>query len=150
MLLVLNSKWAWHQSRQLFYYNRNNGNCALCNDDDIYTNLFLIDFISFSKRAWHQSKVGSSSMYYNKTETVIYLIIIKRRWKQLNYIEYRRNKKLWSSGKGKGIESTKEKKEKKWMVDGGWWISFPWCFTLKLVATRHHPPPPTRSLILLN
>ena len=33
-----------------------------------------------------------------------------------------------------------------WMVNGGWWISFPWCFTLKLVATH----PPTRSLILLN
>ena len=23
-------------------------------------------------------------------------------------------------------------------MDGGWWISFPWCFTLKLVATTTH------------
>ena len=22
-----------------------------------------------------------------------------------------------------------------WMVDGGWWYTFPWCFTLNLVAT---------------
>ena len=27
-----------------------------------------------------------------------------------------------------------------WMVDGV--LSFPWCFTLNLVATRHPPPPP--------
>ena len=29
-------------------------------------------------------------------------------------------------------------------IDGGWWISFPWCFTLNLVASpshhHHHPP----------
>ena len=31
-----------------------------------------------------------------------------------------------------------------WMVDGGWWYTFPWCFTLNLVASpshhhHHHP-----------
>ena len=45
--------------------------------------------------------------------------------------------KLWSSGKGKGKGWTQE--GHLWMVDGGWWYTFPWwCFTLKLVAT--HPP----------
>ena len=28
-------------------------------------------------------------------------------------------------------------------IDGGWWISFPWCFTLNLVATCNHHHPPT-------
>ena len=53
---------------------------------------------------------------------------------------------LWSSGKGKGMGSTQEGHWKViyrwWMVDGGWWISFPWCFTLNLVApptTTTHP-----------
>ena len=30
-----------------------------------------------------------------------------------------------------------------WMVDGGWWYTFPWCFTLNLVD-----PPTTASLLI--
>ena len=30
-----------------------------------------------------------------------------------------------AQGKGKAWGQPRKKKEKKWMVDGGWWISFP-------------------------
>ena len=39
---------------------------------------------------------------------------------------------------GQGVDPGRSLKGHLWMADGGWWISFPWCFTLKLVAT--HPP----------
>ena len=52
---------------------------------------------------------------------------------------------------GQGVDPGRSLKGHLWMVDSGWWYTFPWCFTLKLVATHppthHHPP---GRLILLN
>ena len=39
---------------------------------------------------------------------------------------------------GQRVDLGRSLKGHLWMVDGGWWISFPWCFTLKLVATTTH------------
>ena len=36
---------------------------------------------------------------------------------------------------GQGVDPGRSLKGHLWMVDGGWWISFPWCFTLNLVAS---------------
>ena len=44
---------------------------------------------------------------------------------------------------GQGVDPGRSLKGHLWMVDGGWWISFPWCFTLKglynfgLFTSRH-------------
>ena len=39
---------------------------------------------------------------------------------------------------GQGVDPGRSLKGHLWMVDGGWWISFPWCFTLNLVVSPSH------------
>ena len=46
---------------------------------------------------------------------------------------------------GQGVDLGRSLEGHLQMVDGGWWLSFPQSFTLKLVATRH-PPPPERLI----
>ena len=36
---------------------------------------------------------------------------------------------------GQRVDLGRSLKGHLWMVDGGWWYTFPWCFTLNLVAT---------------
>ena len=40
---------------------------------------------------------------------------------------------------GQRVDLGRSLKGHLWMVDGGWWYTFPWCFTLNLVATTHLP-----------
>ena len=37
---------------------------------------------------------------------------------------------------GQRVDLGRSLKGHLWMVDGGWWYTFPWCFTLNLVATH--------------
>ena len=50
---------------------------------------------------------------------------------------------------GQRVDLGRSLKGHLWMVDGGGWDTFPWCFTLNLVATHHHHHhPPTASLLI--
>ena len=58
---------------------------------------------------------------------------------------------LWSSGKGKR-KGRPRKVNQRLFIDGGWWISFPWCFTLNLVdlPSHHHHHSRSPYWILVN
>ena len=56
---------------------------------------------------------------------------------------------LYCEAQGKGRAKGRPRKVTKRSfidMDGGWWLSFPWCFTLNLVATTTHPPSTHTSL----